>query len=196
MIYFLVTTCLYNDCKIREKQYFCGITRLKDILKNNFSNDHYKIIIIENNNKQNIFLESLGCEVFYTNNNLIETNNKGIKELQDIFDCINYYEIGDNEFIVKITGRYILEHSSEFMNCLKNTDYDCLIKYGSFMNPVNYKMEDWCKFIKQIIPPENENVCVEWNWAKATYLIDDDKIHKVNELGIFICPDSNNYFRI
>lgn len=50
----------------------------------------------------------LDCEVYYTLNNNVQTNNKGYKELQDILDCIVKYNINDSDFIVKMTGRYIL----------------------------------------------------------------------------------------
>ena len=87
----------------------------------------------------------LDCEVYYTENNFKQTGNKGLKELHDILDCIDKYNINDSDFIVKMTGRYILDDNSEFINIIKNihnTNYDCVIKYGPYNNPVNYKMDD------------------------------------------------------
>lgn len=205
MIYFIVTTSLYNDCNIRRKQYTIGINKLKQVINdNNIKN--YKIIIVENNNNTKTFLDDFGCTTYYTNNNNLNTNNKGYKELQDILDCINTFNINDNDFIVKMTGRYILENESEFMNIIKNIDnknYDCVIKYGSYFKPVNYKMNDCitgligmsCLYVKQIEKP-NEHECVEWKWAKVTNLINDKNIYLVNKLGINICPGSNNYFKV
>lgn len=129
-----------------------------------------------------------------------------MKELQDILDCIDKYNINDTDFIVKMTGRYILDDNSEFMNIIKNiynTNYDCVIKYGPYFKPVNYKMNDCiigligmsCLYVKQIEIP-NETECVEWKWAKVTNLMDDAKICLVNNLGINICPGSNNYFKV
>ena len=116
------------------------------------------------------------------------------------------YNINDTDFIVKMTGRYILNDDSEFMNTIKNlhtTNYECVIKYGAFYNPVNYKMNDCitgligmtCLYVKQI-EKVNENECIEWNWAKVTHLIDNSKICLVNKLGINICPGCNNYFNV
>jgi hypothetical protein len=147
----------------------------------------------------------IGAEVYYTENNSKQTSNKGTKELQDVFDCITKYNIQDTDFIVKMTGRYVLEDNSEFMNAVKdihNTKYDCVIKYGPFWKPVDYKMDDCntgligmsCFYVKQIEYPY-ESECVEIRWAKATYLMDDAKIHMVNQLGINICPSSNTYFK-
>jgi hypothetical protein len=202
-IFFLVTTSMFDDSDIRKNQYINCINKLKQVIQNmNIKN--YKIIIIENNGKRDTFLNSFGCEVYYTNNNSLPTNNKGYKELQDILDCIKKYNIDDDDFIVKITGRYILDDNSEFMNIIKimhNANYDCVIKYGSYFNPTDYKMNDCitgligttCKYIKQIEKPD-ENIALEWNWAKVTYLIDDKKIYMVDKLGISICPGSNDYF--
>ena len=204
MIYFLVTTSLFNDCEIRKAQYINGINKLKqNIIFLNLTN--YKIIIIENNGKRNTFLDSLDCEVFYTNNNFLNIE-KGYKELKDILDCIEQNNINDTDFIVKMTGRYMLDDDSNFMNKLKNinnSDCDCIIRYGPYYNPVNYKMNDCitgligmrCYFVKQIeIPLQGE--CVEWKWGKVTYLIDDSKICILNSLGIYISPGSNDMFLV
>jgi hypothetical protein len=200
-----VTTSIFNNCSIRQNQYIKGINKLKKITQDlNFEN--YKIIIVENNGNRHTILNTLGCEVYYTENNFIQTGNKGTKELKDILDCIDKYNINNTDFIVKITGRYILNDDSEFMNIIKNihnTNYDCVIKYGSYLEPVNYKINDCitgligmtCEYVKLIETP-NENECVEWKWGKVTNLIDDNKIYLVNNLGIHICPGSNKYFKV
>jgi hypothetical protein len=204
MIYFLVTTCLCNNSLKRKKQYINGINKLKQSIQN--LNETYKIIIIENNGLRPTFLNLLGCELFYTNNNSLPTTNKGYKELQDIFDCIEHYNIQDADFIVKMTGRYILDDNSEFINIIKNinsTQYECVIKYGSYLKSVEYSTNDCitgligmlCKYIKQIRYPEGIN-SVEWDWAKATHNIDSAKICKLDTLGVNICPGSNFYFYI
>lgn len=205
MIYFCVTTSLFNNCNIRTQKYINGILTLKKIIKN-LNIENYKIIIIENNGLRETFLNTLDCEVFYTNNNFLNINNNGYKELQDILDCIQQYNIKDEDFIVKMTGRYILNDNSEFMNTLTNlhnTKYECVIKYGSFLSPVDYKMDDCITgligmsaiYIKQIEKPLVHE-CVEWKWGKVTRLIDDTHIYKVNTLGISICPGSNDYFMV
>jgi len=205
MLYFIVTTSIFNECLIRKEQYINGINKLKKLIQDlNILN--YKLIIVENNGKRDTFLNILDCEVYYTENNFLKTSNKGIKELQDILDCINKYNINDSDFIVKMTGRYILNDNSEFMNIIKNihnTNYDCVIKYGSYLKPVNYKMNDCitgligmsCYYIKRIEKPKEQEP-VEWKWGKVTNLIDNKKIYLVNQLGIDICPGSNNYFKV
>jgi hypothetical protein len=198
MIYVLITTCLIlTDFEIRQFQYTLGINCVKQYFTN------YKIIIIENNGKRDTFLNNFDLDVFYTDNNKC-TTNKGATELKDINDCIYYYKIKDDDFIIKITGRYLLHQNSNFVNHIKNIDnYDCLIQYGSFINPQKYKINDCitgligmkCKYIKQIEYPLNHE-CVEWNWAKVTYTMQDDKICILDGLGIYICPGSNNYYLV
>ena len=207
MIYFLVTTCVFDDCTIRKNQYINCISKLKQVIRD-MNIENYKIIIIENNGLRSTFLNYMDCEVYYTNNNFLKVKNKGYKELKDILDCIEHYNINDTDFVVKITGRYVLKDNSEFMNVIKNihiTKYDSVIKYGAFYKPVNYKMKDCitgligmtCSYIKHIKKPIGDDYPVEWNWAEVTYLMDDNKICIVNNLDIDVCPCSvATYFAV
>ena len=135
MLYFFVTTSYSTKNDQRKNQYIKGINSLKNIIEN-LKIDNYKIIIIENNGNRNTFLETLDETVFYTDNNFLKTKNKGIKELKDIKDCINHFNIKDNDFIVKLTGRYLIDEKSVFMNVIKNihnTNYKCVVKFGSYL---------------------------------------------------------------
>lgn len=133
----------------------------------------------------------------------LNTQNKGVKELKDILDCITHFEIKDTDFIVKMTGRYVLNDDSEFMNVIKDTSCDCVIKYGSYLKPLDYKVNDCitgligmrCEYVKKIEFPVGLD-CLEWSWAKATDFIDDKKIHIVDKLGISICPGCDTYFDV
>jgi hypothetical protein len=184
MIYFIITTSIINNCIIRKEQYIKSITILKNIIQNK-KIENYQIIIVENNGLRKTYLDDLGCTVYYTNNNSLPTNNKGYKELQDILDTITIFDIKNTDFIVKMTGRYSLEYDSEFMNvlemCSKSeaslslpSEIDCIIKYGPFSSPVDYKTNDCitgligmrCFYIKQIEKP-NLNECVEWKLGSS-----------------------------
>ncbi len=198
MIYVIVTTSLIlKDFELRKKQYTIGINNIKNFFNNS------KIIIIENNGKRETFLDDFNVDVFYTNNNFYNYE-KGYTELKDIRDCIDHYSIGDDDFVVKITGRYLINKDSNFIKNIQKIDkYDCLIKYGSFIKGQNTKTNDCitgligmkCKYIKQIeFPLRNE--CVEWKWANVTYKISDEKICILENLGIYICPGSNSYFLV
>ena len=206
MIYFLVTTSVFNACEIRKEQYSRGITKLKNVLRSTNLSD-YKIIVVENNGARKTYLDDLGCEIYYSDNNKLQTENKGYKELKDVVECIKHYNINDNDFIVKMTGRYILQQGSKFIDQLtkiNKTRYECIIRYGSFYRPVNYHYVDdcitgligmRCSHIKRIAFPA-EDAAVEREWARATKLIDPKRVCKLRRLGIYICPRSNRYFLV
>lgn len=204
MIYFIVTTSLFKDCPIRKSQYINGITTLKRICQN-LALEDYTIIVVENNGVRKTFLDDFNLPVHYTMNNFLPFNNKGVKELQDVFDTIKQYRIQDSDFIVKMTGRYILKDDSEFMKALagRPLDYDAIIKFGFHMNPAtNYNLNDCntgligmkCSYVKKIERPTTEPV--EWKWAKCAKLIDMRRIFEPATLGIAICPASNTYINI
>ena len=199
MIYFIITTSLTKqDYEIRKQQYINGITAIKTLTKN----INCKLCIVENNGQRKTFLDDFEIDVLYTNNNEIKTNNKGIKELKDVWDCINHFNIQDNDFIVKITGRYILQENNEFLKQLDN-DWDCIMKYGNCQYTVKHKVPECltvlvglkCKYIKKIKMPE-ENESVEYCWAKATFEIPNSNIIFLEKIGILACPGSNNYILV
>jgi hypothetical protein len=206
MIYIIITASLINqDFDIREKQYENGISMLFDVLK--YNNILANALIVENNGKRKTFLENFNIPVLYTNNNKINTPNKGIKELLDIKECIEYFNIQDDDFVVKLTGRYIIEMDSYFFQVLKNLNenIDCIIKYGWWGKFSDKQIEDCitgligarCKYVKMIEIPRSDVDCVEWRWAAMTYKIPIKKIHIIKKkIGIKICPGGNNYFDI
>jgi hypothetical protein len=205
MIYFLVTCSLVDKhptpwiIKLPEsyriQEYAVGtetILALSKLVPNS------KVIIIENNGSRKTFLNLYkGCEIYYTNNNAMTTKNKGIKELKDINDCIKHYKIKDDDFIVKVSGRYKIMDNSPFIDVLKNlnSSIDCILRYGSFNEPSEIRVKDCitgligmrCKYIRQIENP-HENDPVEWKWALVTYQIPNENIIALNNLGLYMRP--------
>jgi hypothetical protein len=210
-LYFLVTTSLFNDSPLRKEQYTHGITQLKNVLsKSKLTN--YTILILENNGKRPTILDDLGCKVYYTTNNRLTEFDKGYRELQDIFDCIQEFQIQDNDFIIKMTGRYSIHDDSNFIRTLETLDlsqYECIIKFGSYMNLGKYNPLDdinmgdcitgltamKCKYVKQVEYPLGYDI-VEWNWAKVARRIHEFKLCKLEQLGISICPSGDIYFPV
>lgn len=200
MIYIIVTTSLLQtDFNLRELQYTIGISKLLEYIDTSLN---IKVVIVENNGLRSTFLNNFPCDILYTENNKIPTINKGIKELKDIFDCIDYFKINDDDFIVKITGRYILEHNSKFIELINNySSYntDCIIRFGCYSRELENRKESCvtgligmkCKYVKQIKMPTEESECVEWNWAKVAASLDN--IIELDTLGIHICPGGNEY---
>lgn len=122
--YFIVNTCILDsEPSLRDEQYKNGISKLIELTKDM---ENIQIIIVENNGAKQKYLEDynneVNCATQYTNNNRnIETVNIGIKELIDVIDCIRRFDIGDDDFIVKMNGRYLLNDDSAFIAALKNT---------------------------------------------------------------------------
>jgi hypothetical protein len=197
MLYFLVTTCLFNDCPTRMYETWAGITKLKKLTKDM----NCKIIIIENNGKRPTMLDKLG-EVFYTNNNSL-TFGKGVKELKDIFDCMRHYDIKDDDFIVKMTGRYLLDDKCPFITSLKYMlgDTDCIIRFGPYYAPVMKKMNDCitglfgmrCKYVKEV---KGTDGCIEWEWGRVASSIPDERVFALDKLGILINPGGEGYYAV
>ena len=121
--YFIVNTCILDsEPSLRDEQYKNGISKLIELTK---YMENIQIIIVENNGGKQKYLEDyngVNCTTFYTNNNRhIETGNIGIKEFIDVINCISRFDICDDDFIVKMNGRYVLNDDSEFIAALKNT---------------------------------------------------------------------------
>jgi hypothetical protein len=204
MIYFLVTCSLIDKhptpwiIKVPEEyriqEYAQGIEAILNISRHIQGS---KVILIENNGPRKTFLDLYkGCQVFYTNNNMIKTKNKGIKELKDIKDCIEHYGIKDDDFVVKLSGRYLIMDNSPFIQRLHNIlNIDCILRYGSFNKPSDTRVKDCitgligmrARYVKNIEEP-NENDPVEWKWAWATYSMDDTRVIALNNLGLYMRP--------
>jgi len=176
------------------KEYVVGIETILNISRHIPDS---KVILIENNGKRKTFLDLYkGCDVFYTNNNMIQTKNKGLKELKDIKDCIEHYAIQEQDFVVKLSGRYRIMDPSPFIDALKYLEgIDCILRYGSFNIPSDTKVKDCitgligmrCKYVKLIEEPR-ENDPVEWKWALVTYQIPDERILALTSLGLYMRP--------
>jgi hypothetical protein len=108
---------LERDWEIRKNKYKLAIYSLLEFLKfRNVTHKDIQPIIVENQlvtvmENPSSFLDDFGIPVLYTNNNTIPTKNKGIKELADIQFCIEKFNIQDDDFVVKMTGRYVLIHN-------------------------------------------------------------------------------------
>ena len=218
---FIVTTCLTKTfwaddgepefIKKRRDEYQKGITRLQEYVKDI---PNTRIVIVEGNGPRKTMLDDFGVEVLYTYNNSInigKPGNYGLKEYLDIITAISHFNIPNDEMVIKITGRYLLQPNSPFIKVLKwmgepgnNDQFDCLIKYGRFIqdqevekNNHNYCVSGLiglrCKYFKAMdflcgdarVDRHFEEVC-----AKVTHQIPREKIAQFNEhgLGIVISP--------
>lgn len=197
MIYFILTSCIMDNSPAREREYYTAYAALECAIQK-YNIQDTKIIFVENNGKRETYLDELGCDVFYTNNNSLPVKNKGYKEIRDVLDCIAAYNIQDTDFVVKLTGRYIVERDSPFMAALQAEPLpDCIIKYSNYFTHSPTRIRDClsglvgmkCAYIKHIeLPSETE--AGEWKWAGVTYLINEERIINLSRLGLFMHMDS------
>ena len=159
MIYIIITTSINNKVGVqnniqRQNRYTECITHLLELINNNVN---IKPIIVENNGLRQTFLDYFNCDVFYTDNNIINYYHKGENELLDIKEVINQYNIKDDDIIIKLTGRYKLLNS-KFINFVENNinNYDAFVKFFNVCT-LKYMFDDCvlglfaikCKYLKE-----------------------------------------------
>ena len=141
MIYIIVTTSINNktgnkDADERKRRYIDCISSLLQLLEEHESTttsaaSMIKPIIVENNGTRQTFLDELGCDVIYTQNNFLDRHkHKGVNELFDIKEVIERYNILDDDVIVKLTGRYKVK-DMHFLNEVRDNmhTYDAFVKF-------------------------------------------------------------------
>ena len=177
MIYLIITTSIYNkhgDQQNRENRENRYIEAISESLKH----IPVRTIIVENNGKRETFLDRFMSDtvsVFYTNNNIHNFKSKGVNEMLDIKEVIQYYDINDEDIIIKLTGRYkvisplllneIDENYDAFVkffgvSSLKYEKYDCVLgcyamrakylKLFNYLSIENYQSAEiaFAKYVK------------------------------------------------
>lgn len=159
MIYIIITTSINNKHGAqneihRQNRYIESIQQLLQLLENV---EDIKPIVVENNGLRKTYLNDLNCDICYTNNNNLMVMHKGEKELLDIKEVINKYNIHDDDFIIKLTGRYKLLNLN-FINFVKNNiaNYDGFVKFFNVCTK-KYMFDDCvlglfsikCNYLKQ-----------------------------------------------
>lgn len=129
MIYLIITTSINNKYGLindthRKNTYIQAITTTLNHIKDM----NIKPIILENNGFRSTYLDNLGCDVLYTNNNNLQTPHKGVNELHDIKDVIDKYKIQDDDMIIKLTGRYT-PLNNIFFKMVKDSQADAFVKF-------------------------------------------------------------------
>lgn len=196
MIYLIITTSINNKIGInnenhRKTRYINSIQQVLDLIN---LDTFIKPIIVENNGERTTYLDTLNCDVCYTNSNNKIYKHKGVNELLDIKTIIKKYNIQDEDTIIKLTGRYKLLDDS-FIQTVKEhcNNYDAFIKFFNVCT-LKYMVNDCVlglfaikgKYIKHFNyqlkqSPECEFACfVRQNVQK-------DKVMEINKLKLECC---------
>jgi len=196
MIYLIITTSINNKHGVinhehRKKLYIKNIKNTLEMLPANI-----KPIIVENNGYRETYLDNLGCDIIYTDNNNIKTKHKGINELLDIKYIISKYNINDNDIIIKLTGRYRPLNNKFFDICINNS-YDAFLKFYNVCTKKFMKNDCVlgffgikCKYLKDFEYDCIKSAEVEF----ASFIrnnIDDEKILSINNLNLECCFADN-----
>jgi len=196
MIYLIITTSIQskninNYDNHRQNRYIDCIQHLLKLIEND---SNIKSIVVENNGLRKTYLDDLKCDICYTENNKITFKHKGENELLDIKEIINQYNIKDDDFIIKLTGRYKILNLN-FINFVKNNinKYEAFVKFYNVCT-LKYELDDCvlglycikCKYIKEFnytsIP------FPEWDFAKYVRKnINENNIKEMEQLDLECC---------
>lgn len=105
-------------------------------------------------------------------------------ELDALLFAIHYYDIYDNDFIIKVNGNCTLKMNSPFMEELFKldsglTNYDVISKYF-FIDIIGMR----CRYVNLI--DKNKKEHIQLRWEKAKSLIEEKKQLYLEYLGINI----------
>lgn len=205
MLYIIITASIFNKVGIqnnkhRQDRYVECISSVVNMTKNN---SQIKTIVVENNGQRSTFLDELGCDVVYTNNNYKMYCHKGINELEDIKHVIEKYQIEDNDTIIKLTGRYKLLNDS-FLHTVLTTNFDAYVKFFNVCT-LQYMHADCvlglfaikCKFLKEFEYSKTYNKSPEVEFA--TYIrgrITESKLCDIKKLDLECCFADNLHILI
>ena len=134
MIYLIITTCINNrfgvqNNNIRKQEYLSAITE---------SISHLPIeinpIIVENSTVSPTYLDNFKhngeyIPVLYTSNNNRNIKNKAAIELIDVKEAIQYFNIKDDDIVIKLTGRYILKSPLFLNEVIKHPEASAFVKF-------------------------------------------------------------------
>jgi len=199
---FVVTTCIVDGNPQRDAQYRRCIARICEVARELGA----VVVIVEGNGMRPTLLTEFTdrATIIYTNNNATVGVNKGYIELLDVWSALAALHIDPQDVVVKVTGRYFIEEESPFIELLSNNAGFAVVKFGSFLNPVNELCEDCvtgliamrvCDINKIKLPSLHE--CVEWCWARAAIQIPPSRLIAVQgRMGLSLCPGNDEYFSI
>lgn len=202
MIHLLISTCVMAGDRDRKGIYLQRISHAYNEFRRVVPD--IRVVVLNNCGEQNAsylsLLEDDDLELFHTTNNSVPTANKGWKELKDVKDYIDYHDIPEDDFIIKLTGRYLVERSSPFLKALGEKwtpRIKCMIRLGNYEE---YGIESFgpgdeidclsglvgfsCTCWKDMPLPCEEYKAVEWIMAEASIGITDKII--LQDLGINI----------
>ncbi len=148
-VHVIMTSALIDvDYERRKKEYSRGISTIQSY--------GFEPWIIEATPITSSFLDEITHQVLYPQTNNPSLRNKGVNETLSIRASRPYLPFGDEDIIIKITGRYWL-YDRELIDIIQATsdDYDAYVCFGKhFLLPDQIFTGGYAlrwKYLKQII---------------------------------------------
>jgi hypothetical protein len=174
-----------------------------------------ELVLVEGNGSRFTELDTLGSElavrIFYTRNNAVDTSNYGLKELLDVRAALDAVDAQDDDFVVKLTGRYVIEdaRTSPFVQTVYALalpgHVDAVARFGSYAKPcaqdetvpdcVTGLIGTTARVVRSVELPDTRQ-CVESKWAEAILALSQERVKALGRLGVLIAPATNTFFDI
>ena len=157
------TVCINagSNANVRRAQYQRAFRELKSALCEEalvLTFARRVLLVVDNGGARATYLDDLAaemcapglcCKIVYTDNERdVVTDNKGVRELADLSHALAFAQgIGmrDDEWLVKITGRYVIQTPNPVLNSLlddeNNNKIDVVMRQGSYLD-VDKPMEE------------------------------------------------------
>lgn len=212
-LWVIVSTSIYSleghDYEVRKQQYIKGISSIVSSFPKTT-----KIIIVENNGQQATYLDDFVSDnttVYYTSTNRLTDNvDKSFKEKTDISLVIKEFNIPNDDFIVKVTGRYVIQQHSPFVDAVKNItpEIQALLRYGSYAQQRHNEAPDMndsntglvglrCHLWKEVIDMiQITTVSIEHVVPKVVNKLPPSSVVSLNHLGISVSPGGGADFYV
>jgi hypothetical protein len=153
-LWVIVTACVSagSNADVRRVQYQHALGAMRDALCDATLCKAFPrriLLVVENGGRRATYLDTLVenlcdestgllCEVLYTENERdVATDNKGVRELADLHHALDYARgagIRDDEWIVKITGRYVIQRPNPVLAALHDNSIDVAVRQGSYQD--------------------------------------------------------------
>ena len=198
----IVVTAYLPDtsCLSRVEQYTQGVAALLSVAPS-----CAEIVMVEGNGCRATPLDSLGVRVVYTSSSLCSDSaahsNVGYRELLDVRAALAAVKAQADDFVVKLTGRYVVRLASPFFEVVirqaLSRKVDAVARFGSFMTPLAAdQVTDDCVtglvgataavVMSVTLPTGGDLDCVEWHWARAMRALPRERVSALGLLGVGI----------
>ena len=180
-----------NNYEERRHEYIHSLQVLEKI---GFISNTY---VIESGSRTTFsFFDKLCPHVFYSGTNNLSLHNKGVNELKSLINFCKFHDIGDDEMIVKLTGRYFFENDSFLKYIASHPELDGVVSFRETALD-NSCLQTGCFAIKgkyfkiwlqraNLQKLEDEMIDIEWDFTRyvRSLVSQGAKIEIMDKMGV------------